>query len=101
MLTTLCVFSGDVPHIDGRSMLRWTPLLKVFLQDQQKELTALKVLGDLMFRMEHPDGACLNALVTFERISMFTSLPCCRASVLTPVLCLHRPAADDPGCPHR
>lgn len=48
---------AEVPYVDGRSMLRWTPLLKVLLPDQEKELTALKALGDVMMRMQHPDGA--------------------------------------------
>ena len=43
-------------------MLRWTPLLKVFLQDQEKELTALKALGELMSCMQHPEGGSARAL---------------------------------------
>lgn len=100
-LRTGRVLSGDVPHIDAHSMLRWTPLLKVFLQDQEKELTALKALGDLMIRMQHPEGVCLSASGMFKCVFMFTSLPCCLISVLTLVRRLHRPAADDPGRPHR
>lgn len=46
-------------------MLRWTPLLKVFLQDQDKELTALRALGDLMISMQHPEGGRLMPNVWF------------------------------------
>lgn len=82
VLRTVCVVSGEVPYIDGRSMLRWTPLLKVFLQDQEKELTALKALGELMMHMQHPEGASLSALVIAKCIFRVTSLPRCLISVL-------------------
>lgn len=64
----VCVVSGDVPRIDGRSMLRWTPLLKVFLQDQEKELTALKALGDLMTCMHHPESEGPTPQVLFSSV---------------------------------
>lgn len=68
------VLSGDVPHIDAHSMLRWTPLLKVFLQDQEKELTALKALGDLMIRMQHPEGVCLRCIFPVHVTAVLSDL---------------------------